>query len=84
MESTFYLKATDRQAQTLFDSTFATVKLITFMGDKEEYPEMDMNNSATHKWKVTLRHSEEIGEIKGTKTFQQVKQLIGHGTTTRR
>lgn len=78
MESTFYLKATDKQAQMLFDSTLATVKLITFMGDKEQYPEMDMNSDVIHKWKVTLRHRDEIGEIKGTKTFQRVMQLISH------
>lgn len=78
MESTFYLKATDKQAQMLFDSTLATVKLITFMGDKKQYPKMDMNSGAVHKWKVTLRHRDEIGEIKGSKTFQRVMQLIGH------
>jgi hypothetical protein len=78
MESTFYLKATDRQAQTLFDSTLATVKLMEFMGDKEQYPEMDMNSDVIHKWKVTLRHRDEIGEIKGSKTFQRVMQLISH------
>lgn len=60
----------------LFDSTLATVKLITFMGDKEQYPEMDMNSDVMHKWKVTLRHRDEIGEIKGSKTFQRVIQLI--------
>lgn len=82
MESTFYLKATDKQAQTLFNSTLATVKTITFMGDKEQYPEMDMNSDVIHKWKVALRHRDEIGEIKGTKTFQRVMQLISHDTTT--
>ncbi len=54
------------------------------MGDKEQYPEMDMNSDVTHKWKVTLRYRDEIGEIKGTKTFQRVMQLISHGTTKRR
>lgn len=78
MESKFYLKATDREAQALYDSTLATVKLIEFMGDVKKYPEMDMNSDVTHKWKVTLRHRDEIGEIKGTKTFQRVMQLISH------
>jgi hypothetical protein len=76
MESTFYLKATDKQTQMLFDSTFATVKLITFMGDKEQYPEMDMNSDVTHKWKVTLRHPESIGEIKGNRTYRTLIRLL--------
>lgn len=64
MESRFILKATDRQAQTLFDSTLAMVKLITFKGDKEQYPEMDMNSPVVHKWEVVLRHKDEI-ELRG-------------------
>lgn len=48
------------------------------MGDKEQYPEMDMNSDVIHKWKVTLRHRDEIGEIKGSKTFRRVMQLISH------
>lgn len=76
MESTFYLKATDKQAKMLFDSTLATVKLITFMGDKEQYPEMGMNSDVIHKWKIILRHRDEIGEIKGTHTFKDIMKRI--------
>lgn len=78
MESTFYMKATDKQAQMLYDSTLATVKLIEFLGDKEKYPEMNLSSNVIHKWKITLRHSDEIGEIEGTKTYQQVMKLISY------
>lgn len=64
MESRFILKATDKQAQALFDSTLATVKFMTFKGDKEQYPEMDMCSSVVHKWEVVLRHKDEI-ELRG-------------------
>lgn len=78
MESDIYLKATDRQAQTLYDSTIATVKLMTFMGDKELYPEMDMNSQIEHKWKVKLRHRDEIGALKGTFSYNELmKRLRG-------
>lgn len=76
MESKFYLKATDKQAHTLYNSTLATVKFIEFLGDKETYPEMNMSSNVIHKWGITLRHRDEIGEIKGTKTYQQVMNLI--------
>lgn len=42
MESTFKLLATDRQAQILFNNY--CVKLMEFKGDKESYPEMNINN----------------------------------------
>lgn len=78
MESRFYLKATDRQAQALFDDAIATVKLIEFMGDKELYPEMNMNSPVVHKWKVLLRHKEEVGELKGTFSYNGLmKRLRG-------
>ena len=76
MESTFTLKATDKQAQTLFDSTLATVKLMEFKGDKELYPEMDYNSDVTHKWRVILRHRDEIGEIKGTRAYASIMKLL--------
>lgn len=46
------------------------------MGDKELYPDMDMSSDITHKWRVTLRHRDEIGEIRGVKTYQRVMELI--------
>lgn len=46
------------------------------MGDKEQYPEMDMNSDVTHKWKVTLRHPESIGEIKGNRTYRTLIRLL--------
>lgn len=42
MESTFKLSAADIQAQILFNDY--CVKLMEFKGDKESYPEMNMNN----------------------------------------
>lgn len=76
MESNFYLTATDKQAQALFNSTLATVKLMEFVGDKEKYPEMDMTSNVVHPWKVLLRHREDIGEICGTKTFKEIMRLL--------
>lgn len=76
MESRFTLRATDRQAQTLFDSTIATVKLMEFKGDKEQYPEMDFNCSVVHSWRVILRHRDDIGEIKGTRTYDSIMKLL--------
>lgn len=77
MESKFYLKATDREAQNLFDSTLATVKLIEFMGDKTKYPEeLDYNSPIVHKWRVVLRHRDEIGEISGTKSYKRIMELL--------
>lgn len=76
MESRFTLKATDRQAQTLFDSTLATVKLMEFKGDKELYPEMDYNSNVVHNWRVILRHRDEIGEIKGTRAYASIMKLL--------
>ena len=76
MESRFYLTATDKQAQTLFDSTLATVKLMEFIGDKTKYPKMDMTSKVVHPWKVLLRHGEDIGRISGTKTFRQIMSLL--------
>lgn len=77
MESKFILKATDKQAQTLYDSRLATVKLIEFLGDVSKYPKMDMESEVVHRWKVNLRHRDEIGYIEGTKTFSQIMKLIG-------
>lgn len=76
MESRFTLKATDKQAQTLFNSTLATVKLMEFKGDKEQFPEMDYNSKEVHKWCVLLRHSDNIGEIKGTRTYASIMKLL--------
>lgn len=76
MESDFTLKATDKEAQTLFDSQIATVKLMTFMGDKELYPEMDFNSNVVHKWKVKLRHREDIGELKGTYSYARLMNIL--------
>lgn len=76
MESRFFLKATDRQAQALFDSTLATVKLIEFLGDKELYPDLDMSSGIVHKWRVILRHRDEIGKIKGTRTYNSITALL--------
>ena len=76
MESTFTLKATDMQAQALFDSTLATVKLMEFKGDKKKYPDMDYNSTVEHKWHVILRHRDEIGEIKGTRAYASIMKLL--------
>ena len=76
MESDFILKATDKEAQTLFDSQLATVKLMSFMGDKELYPEMDFNSTIVHKWKVKLRHREDIGELKGTYSYTKLMNIL--------
>lgn len=77
MESKFILLATDKQAQTLYDSTLATVKLIEFLGDTSKYPEqLDMKSKVVHRWKVNLRHRDEIGYIYGTKTFREIMNLI--------
>ena len=76
MESRFTLKATDKQAQTLFNSTLATVKLMEFKGDKEQFPEMDYNSKEVHNWRVILRHRDNIGEIKGTRTYASIMKLL--------
>lgn len=76
MESDFTLKATDKEAQTLFESQIATVKLMTFMGDKELYPEMDFNSNVVHKWKVKLRHREDIGELTGTYSYARLMSIL--------
>lgn len=76
MESTFTLKATDKQAQALFDSTLATVKLMEFKGDVATSPKMDYNSSVVHPWRVTLRHRDEIGEIKGARTYTALMKLL--------
>lgn len=76
MESDFVLKATDKEAQTLFDIQLATVKLMEFMGDKELYPEMDFNSNIIHKWKVKLRHREDIGELKGTYSYARLMSIL--------
>lgn len=78
MESEFTLRATDKEANALFLSTAATVKLMEFKGDKEKYPKMDYNSSVIHKWRVILRHNEAIGEIKGTRTYTSVMRLLTH------
>ncbi len=76
MESDFIVKATDKEAKTLFDSQLATVKLMEFMGDKELYPEMDLNSSVIHKWKVKLRHREDIGELKSTYSYARLMSIL--------
>ena len=76
MESDFTLKATDKEAKALFDSQLATVKLMSFMGDKESYPEMDLKSDVIHKWKVKLRHREDIGELKGTYSYTKLMNIL--------
>ena len=76
MESDFILKATDKEVRTLFYSQIATVKLISFMGDKELYPEMDYNSNIVHKWKVKLRHREDVGELKGTYSYAKLISIL--------
>lgn len=76
MESDFILKATDKEAKTLFDSQLATVKLMTFMDDKELYPAMDYNSDVVHKWKVKLRHREDIGELRGTYSYAKLMNIL--------
>lgn len=70
MESKITLKATDRQAQHFFDNYH--VKMMEFSGDKELYPEMDMNSKVVHPWRVVLRHSDEVGRLTGTFTYNEL------------
>lgn len=74
MESTFKLLATDIQAQTLFNNY--CVKLMEFKGDKEIYPEMDMNSNDVHQWRVILRHKEELGKLRGVYSFEKLVSII--------
>ncbi len=76
MESDFILKATDKEAQTLYNSQLATVKLMEFKGDKLLYPEMNLSSSVIHKWKVKLRHREDIGELKGTYSYARLMSIL--------
>ena len=76
MESDFILKATDKEAKTLFDSQVATIKLMSFMGDKDLYPEMDFKSDVIHKWKVKLRHREDIGEIEGIYSYNELMDIL--------
>lgn len=76
MESDFILKATDKEAKTLFVSQLATVKLMTFMGDKELYPAMDYNSNVVHKWEVKLRHREDIGELRGSYSYAKLMNIL--------
>ena len=74
MESNIKLLATDDQAQTLFDNY--CVKLMEFKGDKESYPEMDMNSNAVYQWRVILRHKEELGKLRGVYSFEKLVSII--------
>lgn len=47
-----------------------------FKGEKEEHPAMDYNSDVTHKWRVILRHRDDIGEIKGTHTYASIMKLL--------
>ena len=76
MESDFILKATDKEAKALYDSQIATVKLIEFMGDKNLYPEMGLNSNVVHKWKVKLRHREDIDELKGIYSYEKLMNIL--------
>lgn len=76
MESQFTLKATDKEAQALYDCTLATVKFMEFKGDRSQFPDMDLSCPEVHKWKVTLRHPDEIGEIKGTLAYNNLMKLL--------
>lgn len=68
MESTFKLLATDRQAQILFNNY--CVKLMEFKGDKES------NNEIIYPWRVTLRHKEELGKLRGVYSFEKLVSII--------
>ena len=46
------------------------------MGDKELYPEMDLKSDVIHKWKVKLRHREDIGELKGTYSYAKLMNIL--------
>jgi hypothetical protein len=74
MESIIKLLATDKQSQILFDNY--CVKLMEFKGDKEIYPEMDMNSNDVHQWRVTLRHKEELGKLRGVYSFEKLVSII--------
>ena len=74
MESTFKLLATDIQAQILFNNY--CVKLMEFKGDKESYPEMNINNEIIHPWRVILRHKEELGKLRGVYPFEKLVSII--------
>jgi len=74
MESTLKLLATDRQAQILFNNY--CVKLMEFKGDKESYPEMNINNEIIYPWRVTLRHKEELGKLRGVYSFEKLVSII--------
>lgn len=70
MESTFKLLATDRQAQILFNNY--CVKLMEFKGDKES----NINNEIIYPWRVTLRHKEELGKLRGVYSFEKLVSII--------
>lgn len=72
MESTFTLLATDRQAQILFNNY--CVKLMEFKGDKESYPE----NEIIYPWRVTLRHKDELGKLRGVYSFEKLVSILSH------
>ena len=74
MESTIRLKATDRQADYLNENY--AIKLIEFKGDKEQYPNMDYNSPVVHPWRVVVRHPDEIGQLKGTYTYERLIKKI--------
>jgi len=45
-------------------------------GDKESYPEMNINNEIVHPWRVTLRHKEELGKLRGVYSFEKLVSII--------
>lgn len=45
-------------------------------GDKESYPEMNINNEIIYPWRVTLRHKEELGKLRGVYSFEKLVSII--------
>lgn len=43
-----------------------------FKGDKESYPE----NEIIYPWRVTLRHKEELGKLRGVYSFEKLVSII--------
>lgn len=76
MESTFNLKATAKEAQHLFDTY--NVRLMEFKGN--DYAEC-VRCDAIAIWKVVLRHTETLKELRGTcKYASLIKRLRNEPT----
>lgn len=39
-------------------------------------PEMNINNEIVHPWRVTLRHKEELGKLRGVYSFEKLVSII--------